>query len=76
MRSALAITIALALCACSGAPPTAEQRAAAADDLNPSGRPYDGPRGVRSSFPPADTSFSPLNCHIEGPGEVCARPDN
>ncbi len=64
----------LGLAQCAGAPrPSAEQRAAAADDLNPSGRPYDGPPGLRSSSPPADSSFTPLYCHPEPPGQVCTR---
>ena len=79
MRShALIITLcSVALAACAGGqPPSPEQRAAAADDLNPSGRPYVGPAPLRSSFPPADTSFTPLDCRIEGPGTVCARSTN
>ncbi len=60
------------LAGCSGAPPTAEQRNAT--DLNPSGRPYAGPQGIRSSFPPGDTNtFDPLYCHTEGEGAVCSR---
>ena len=66
--------VALASCA-GGRPPSPEQRAAAADDLNPSGRPYAGPQ-VRSSFPPADSSLTPLYCHVEGPGTVCTRNTN
>ncbi len=68
-------SIALASCA-GGPPPSPEQRAAAVDDLNPSGRPYVGPTPLRSSFPPADNSFAPLDCHIEGPGAVCSRGTN
>ncbi len=64
------------LAACTGKPPSAAQRAAAQDDLNPSGRPYVGPPGIISSAPPADSSFSPLRCHPEGPGEVCKRDSN
>ena len=60
------------LAGCSGPPPSAEQRSAT--DLNPSGRPYVGPPGIRSSFPPADTNtFDPLLCHPEGQGTVCNR---
>ena len=67
----------LALASCvAGRPPSPEQRAAAGDDLNPSGRPYAGPAPLRSSFPPADNSFTPLYCHIEGPGSVCTRSAN
>lgn len=59
------------LAACSGTPPTPEQRAAT--DLNPSGRPYTGPT-LRASFPPADPDVSnPILCHPEGPGLECAR---
>ena len=64
--------VALLLAGCSGPPPSAEQRRAT--NLNPSGRPYDGPPGIRSSFPPGDTNtFDPLYCHPEGPGSVCRR---
>jgi hypothetical protein len=75
MRMMSLILVSL-LSACTGAPPTAAQRAAAQDDLNPSGRPYVGPPGIVSSAPPADPSFSPLRCHPEGPGEVCNRDSN
>jgi hypothetical protein len=67
--------LALTLTACTGTP-SPDQRRAAQDDLNPSGRPYNGPPGIRASFPPGDSSFTPLRCHIEGPGEVCDRSDN
>ena len=73
MTKTLAFIAILTLAACSAAPPSKEQRAAAVDDLNPSGRPYDGPRGLRSTFPPADSSSTPLKCHLEGPGQVCTR---
>jgi hypothetical protein len=63
----------LVLSACSGPPPGADQRRAAQDDLNPSGRPYDGPPGVVTSGPPADNSGARLHCHPEGPGTVCSR---
>ena len=62
-----------ALGACSGRPPSADQRAAAQDELNPSGRPYRGPPGTLSSMPPADTNFTPLFCHQEQQGTVCTR---
>ena len=65
------LCLALASCA-GGRAPSAGQRAAA-DDLNQSGRPYAGPAPLRSSFPPGDSSFTPLYCHPEGPGTVCAR---
>ena len=68
----VSIVFALALGACSGAP-SAEQRAAANDDLNPSGRPYVGPPGVLSSAPPADDNLHRLYCHPEGLGTTCAR---
>ncbi len=69
----LALAIAATLGACSGEPPTAEQRAAAQDELNPSGRPYDGPPGTLSSMPPADSNLTPLFCHQEQQGAVCTR---
>ena len=71
--SQLAALLALAVLAgCSGPPPSAEQRSAT--NLNPSGRPYPGPPGIRSSFPPADINTTdPLVCHPEGPGTVCSR---
>lgn len=65
---------ALTLTACSGPPPSADQRRAVNDDLNPSGRLYDGPRGVPISNPPADNGEQRLTCHPEGPGTVCDRP--
>ena len=68
----LAIMAAFALAGCAGTP-SAEQRAAAHDDLNPSGRPYVGPPGVLSSTPPADDNLHRLYCHPEGPGTSCAR---
>ncbi len=63
----------LLLAGCAGAPPpSAEQRNAT--DLNPSGKQYDGPPGIRSSFPPGDPNISnPLVCHLEGQGSVCSR---
>jgi len=76
MRLTMPFILLPLLAACTGAPPTAEQRAAARDDLNPSGRPYVGPPGILSSAPPSDPSFSPLRCHYEGPGEVCNRDPN
>ncbi len=75
MRLMSLIVVSL-LAACSGTPPSAAQRAAAQDELNPSGRPYVGPPGILSSGPPGDLSFSPLRCHLEGPGEVCNRDSN
>jgi hypothetical protein len=69
----LAITSTLFLAACSGKPPSAEQRAAARDDLNLSSRPYDGPRGVPATNPPADNNFDRLYCHPQGQGSVCER---
>ena len=69
----LLIASTVLLAACSSVPPSADQRRAANDDLNPSGRPYIGPRGTLSSAPPADTNFTPLFCHQDGPGTVCSR---
>lgn len=67
-----ALLAAAALAGCDGTPPTAEQHAAT--DLNPSGRPYVGPPGIRSSFPPSDVNtFNPVVCHLQGEGSVCAR---
>lgn len=67
----LLIVTPLLLAGCSGRPPSAEQRNAT--DLNPSGRPYVGPRGVLSSTPPADTNRDRLFCRPDGPGTTCAR---
>ena len=64
---------ALTLTACAGPPPGADQRRAANDDLNQSGRPYDGPKGVPVSNPPADNGDHRLTCHPEGAGSVCDR---
>jgi len=75
MRAKLVVPVLVSslLAGCSGQPPSAEQRNAT--DLNPSGRPYVGPRGVMSSMPPADTNPDRLFCHPEGPGTTCSRPD-
>ncbi len=72
-RVALALLALLAGCAAPppGAAGVAENRGT---NLDPSGRPYDGPPGIRSSFPPTDTNtFNPLVCHPEGPGTACSR---
>ena len=69
----LLVAVLPTLAACSGTPPSAEQRAAAQDELNPSGRPYQGPPGTLSSMPPADSNFTPLFCHQEQQGAVCTR---
>ncbi len=73
LRVLAVLALVPALGACSGRPPSAEQRAAAQDELNPSGRPYEGPAGILSSTPPADTNFTPLYCHLEQQGTVCTR---
>ena len=74
MRSYILLPIlAVSLAACAGMRPNADQRRAAADDLNQSGRPYQGP-SIRASSAPADPSGVPLYCHSEGPGTVCNRP--
>ena len=70
--AAVSLVSAVLLSGCNG-PPGAEQRLAAHNDLNPSGRPYSGPPGVLSSTPPADTNLDRLYCHPEGPGTTCAR---
>ncbi len=70
---ALSVAVMPMLSACSGRPPSAEQHAAAQDELNPSGRPYRGPPGTLSSMPPADSNFTPLFCHQEQQGTVCTR---
>jgi hypothetical protein len=76
MRPLIILSVlALSLTACTGTP-SQEQRRSAQDDLNQSGRPYNGPPGIVSSAPPADSSSTPLRCHPEGPGEVCDRSGN
>jgi hypothetical protein len=35
--------------------------------------PPPGPRGILASAPPADTSFYPLRCKIDGPDTICKR---
>ncbi|WP_428374464.1 hypothetical protein [Lichenicoccus sp.] len=70
----LTVTAVASLGACAGPGPTADQRRAAADELNQSGHPYVGPAGIRASGPPADNNIQdPLICHLEGPGTVCGR---
>ena len=71
----MAVATIFALAGCTGTP-SAEQRAAAHNDLNPSGRPYTGPPGVLSSTPPSDDNLHRLYCHPEGPGTTCARNDS
>ncbi len=73
---ALPLLSLIALAACTGAPPTPQQRLSAQDELNQSGQPYVGPHGTLASAPPADSSFVPLRCHLEGPGQVCDRSGN
>ncbi len=64
----------LGLAACDGRVPSPEQRAS--NDLNQSGRPYVGPAITRVTTPPGDiNTLDPLNCHPEGQGSVCDRPD-
>jgi hypothetical protein len=75
------LTLVLLLAGCATPPPdrTAQGGDAAGrgTNLNPSGRPYVGPPGIRSSFPPGDVNtFNPLVCHPEGQGTVCARAPN
>ncbi len=68
----LAVAAASMLAACSGPPPSAEQRAAT--DLNPSGRPVQAPSQYQPQLPPnSANAFSPLYCQNQGPGTVCAR---
>ncbi len=45
---------------------------AAADELDPSGRAYDGP-AVIGGTPPGDNGAPRLSCHPEGVGTRCAR---
>ena len=72
-RSVLAAALLLTLAACNGVP-SPEQRAA--NDLNPSGRPYNGPVVTRVTTPPGDiNTFNPETCHIEGQGFTCQRQD-
>ena len=71
-RVGLVVVACAALAACSGAPPSAEQRAAT--DLNPSGRPVQAPSLYQPQRPPnSANAFNPLYCHSEGPGTVCER---
>ena len=72
MRLAAALIPTFLLAACSGEPPSAEQRAAT--NLNPSGRPVQAPELYQPQRPPNGTNaFNPLYCHLEGPGVVCTR---
>ena len=71
IRTVLAAVALLCLAACNGVP-SPEQRAA--NDLNPSGRPYDGPSVTRVTTPPGDIdTFNPETCHIQGQGYTCRR---
>jgi hypothetical protein len=59
----------LAMAACAGPPGAARPHAAA----NADGAAPTGPRGIVSSFPPADNSFVPLRCKPDGPNTICTR---
>jgi len=65
--------------ACAGETPPhatpAASHSAASSDIDPSGRPYDGPSGPPVSNPPADNNGSRLACHPQGQGIVCGRSD-
>ena len=71
MRIIAAVLACLLVCACAGPPPSQEQRAAT--DLNPSGRPYVGPKLYQPQALSSTNGFDPLYCHPEGPGTVCKR---
>ncbi len=71
IKTVLAACTVLSLAACNGVP-SPEQRAA--NDLNPSGRPYVGPSITRVTTPPGDiNTFNPVSCHIQGQGTTCQR---
>ena len=71
-RAVLLVVSLFWLSGCSGLPPDAQQRAAT--DLNPSGRPYNGPQIYQPQSPPNSTNaFDPLYCHPEQSGTVCTR---
>ena len=53
----------------------AATRLSTTNELMPSGKPYDGPPGPVSSFPPADNNGQRLRCHPEGIGTRCDRAD-
>ncbi len=71
MRTTVLFLACLFVSACSGPPPSPEQRAAT--DINPSGRPNVGPQLYQSQPLSTTNGFDPLYCHIEGPGTVCQR---
>ncbi len=72
VAAVLCVLSTVLLAGCTGKP-SAEQRLAAGNELNQSGRPYVVQPGPVSSFPPVDTNFDRLRCHPEGPGTVCER---
>ena len=59
----------LALAGCATHDPEARAR----DTRDGAGLPRQTPSGVLSSFPPADTSFTPLRCKTLGPETECTR---
>ncbi len=61
-------TAALALTVLAGCTPPSEAALARAHAPPPP-----GPRGILASAPPADTSFYPLRCKIDGPNTICNR---
>jgi hypothetical protein len=63
--SAIALLAGVALAACTPPSEAARARAMAA--------PPPGPRGIIASAPPADSSFYPLRCRIDGPETICKR---
>jgi hypothetical protein len=69
MRPIVVLIVLFAAAGCTG-PVSPERRAAALSDV-PLDRAH--PPGRISSFPPADSSFSPLRCWMDGPNTFCSR---
>ncbi len=65
LRSAIAALAITALAGCTPPSEEALQRAKASPPM--------GPVGILASAPPADTSFYPLRCRIDGPDTICKR---
>lgn len=68
MRPIMGLLLLFAVAGCT-APVSPEQRAAAMSDIP--GTPH--PPGHIASWPPADSSFSPLRCWNDGPNTYCDR---
>ncbi len=68
MRSVLFMSLLTGLTACASDPSVRHR-----DTTDGGALPKDHPRGIVSSFPPADSSFARLRCLPNGEETVCTR---